>query len=133
MATKKTVGKVPAQDLKAIAAELGVPVKEGKITAARGRYYVSVGKTKKEIQAGEIIDAAQLKSLAGKPVAVVVSGRNIVAIGAANWRPPIIVCYVPVPEIIKGVRPELRATLVKAYADRKVITPQLQERLLAGK
>ena len=133
MATKKAARITPAVDMKALAAELGVPVKEGKVTAARDRYYVTVGQTKKEIPVGEIIDSAQIKALVGKPVSVIISGRNVVAIAGAGWRPPIIVCYIPVPDIIKGIRQDLRATVLKGLVDRKVITPALQERLLAGK
>jgi hypothetical protein len=133
MATKKAASVTPTVDMKALAAELGVPVKEGKVTAARDRYYVTVGQTKKEIPVGEIIDSAQIKALVGKPVSVIIAGRNVVAIAGAGWRPPIIVCYIPVPDIIKGIRPDLRATVLKGLVDRKVITPALQERLLAGK
>jgi hypothetical protein len=133
MATKKAARITPAVDMKALAAELGVPVKEGKVTAARDRYYVTVGQTKKEISVGEIIDSAQIKALVGKPVSVIISGRNVVAIAGVGWRPPIIVCYIPVPDIIKGIRQDLRATVLNGLVSRKVITPALQERLLAGK
>jgi len=133
MATKKAAVAKPAFDIKALAAELGVPVKEGKVTAARDRYYVTIGATKKEIPVGEIIDAAQLKALVGKPVSVVISARNIVAITGLGWKPPIIVCYIPVPDFVKGIRQDLRATVLKGMVDRQVITPALQERLLAGK
>jgi len=133
MATKKAARITPAVDMKALAAELGVPVKEGKVTAARDRYYVTVGKTKTGIPVGEIIDSAQVKALVGKPVSVIIAGRNVVAIAGVGWRPPIIVCYIPVPDIIKGIRQDLRATVLNGLVNRKVITPALQERLLAGK
>jgi hypothetical protein len=134
VATKKSVKKtVSAADLKALAADLGVPVKEGKVTAVRDRYFVTVGQTKKEIPVGEIIDQAQIKSLVGKPVSVIVSGRSIVAVAGAGWKPPIVVCYVPVPDIINGIRQDLRAAVLKGMVARKVITADLQERLMAGK
>jgi hypothetical protein len=133
MATKKAASTTPAVNMKALAAELGVPVKEGKVTTARDRYYVTIGATKKEIPVGEIIDRAQIQALVGKPVAAIVSGRNIVAIGGAGWKPPIIVCYIPVPDFIKGIRQDLRASILKGMVDRQIITPALQERLLAGK
>jgi hypothetical protein len=133
MATKKAAKATPAVDMKALAAELSVPVKEGKVTIARDRYYVTIGATKKEIPVGEVIDPAQIKALVGKPVSVIISGRNIVAIAGVGWRPPIIVCYIPVPDFVKGIREDLRVSILKGMVDRKVITPALQERLLAGK
>jgi hypothetical protein len=133
MATKKAAKATPAIDMKALAAELGVPVKEGKVTTARDRYYVTIGATKKEIPVGEIIDPAQIKALVGKPVSVIISGRNIVAISGLGWRPPIIVCYLPLPDFIKGIRQDLRVSILKGMVDRQIITPALQERLLAGK
>jgi hypothetical protein len=136
VATKKsakTVKAVSAADLKALAADLGLPVKEGKLTVVRDRYYVTVGQSKKEIRVGEIVDPAQMKPLVGKPVSVIQSGRNLVAISAVGWKPPIIVCYVPAPDVIKGIREDLRVTVINGLAKQKVITPALQERLLAGK
>jgi len=133
MAKKKAAAPAPAVDLKALAAELGVPVKTGKVTAVRDRYFVTVGQAKKEIAVGEVIDAADIKKLVGQSVSVVISGRNIVAISGLGWKPPIIVCYIPVPDLIKGIRQDLRATVLKGFVDRQVITPALQERLMAGK
>ena len=76
MATKKSAKPTTTVDMKALAAELGVPVKEGKVTSVRDRYYVTVGQVKKEVPVGEIIDPAQIKSLVGKQVSVITAGRN---------------------------------------------------------
>ena len=133
MATKKAAASMTPVEMKALAAELGVPVKEGKVTVVRDRYYVTVGQTKKEIPVGEIIDAAQIKALAGKPVSVIIAARNIVAIAGVGWKPPIIVCYIPVPDFLKAIRQDLRVSVLKGMVDKQIITPQLQERLLAGK
>ena len=134
MATKKKAAKAaPKADLKALAAQLGVPVKEGKVTVVRDRYFVTIGATKKQIPVGEIIDAAAIKPLAGKVVSVVVSGRTIVAIADAGWRPPIITCYIPAPDFIKGIREELRVSILKGMVERQIITPELQQQLLAAK
>ncbi len=133
MATKKAAASMTPAEMKSLAAELGVPVKEGKVTVVRDRYYVTVGQTKKEIPVGEIIDAAQIKALAGKPVSVIIAARNIVAIAGVGWKPPIIVCYIPVPDFIKVIRQDLRVSVLKGMVDKQIITPQLQERLLAGK
>ncbi len=133
MATKKAASTTPAVDIKALAAELGVPVKEGKVTLVRDRYFITIGATKKAIAVGEIIDEAQIKALVGKPVSVVISARNIVAISGLGWKPPIIVCYIPVPDFTKAIRQDLRVSVLKAMVDRQIITRALQERLLAGK
>jgi hypothetical protein len=134
MATKKKAASpAPAVDIKALAAELGVPVKEGKVTAARDRFYVTIGATKKEVLVGDIINPAQIKALVGKPVSVIVSGKYIVAITGRGWKPPIITCYL-VPEPFKqAIREDLRAAVLKGMVERQVITPALQERLLAAK
>jgi hypothetical protein len=133
MATKKITPSLSAAEMKALAAELGVPVKEGKVTVVRDKYFVTVGKTKTAIPVGEVIDPVHVKALAGKPVSVIAVGRNIVAITGIGWKPPIIVCYIPVPDFIKGIRQDLRATILKGMVDRQIITPDLQERLLAGR
>lgn len=133
MATKKVARTSSPAELKRLAVELGVPVKEGKVTAVRDRYFVTIGETKREIPVGEIIDLAQIKGLVGQSVSVITAGRNLVAIGGLGWKPPIVVCYIPVPDFINGIRQDLRATILKGMVDRKIITPALQERLLAGK
>lgn len=133
MATKKVIPTFSAKEMKALAAELGVPVKEGKVTAVRDRFFVTIGKKKTAIPVGEIIDQAQIKSLVGQPVSAIVVNRNIVAITGLGWKPPIIVCYIPVPDFIKGIREELRTAVLKGMVERQIITPNLQERLMAGK
>jgi hypothetical protein len=129
MATKTTKRRTAPEDMESLAAELGVPVKEGRVTSARDRYFLTIGKTKKEIRVGEIIDLPQIKSLAGRRVAVIVRGGNIVAIGRATWRPPIIVCYVPAPDFTKRIRPELQAVILDAHVRSGVISPSLAKRL----
>jgi hypothetical protein len=85
----------------------------------RGKYFVQVGATKKELVVGDTTPAAEVKALVG-PVAVVVSGRTIVAVGKPPRRPWII-CYIPVPDLIRQVRPELRTALLNQYVSKGVI------------
>jgi|GEM_PF-2031520 len=132
MATKKASTPAKGVDMKALAAELGVPIKEGKVTALRDRYFVTIGKTKTPVPVGEVIDPAQIKKLAGQQVSVIAIGRTIVAISGLGWRPPIIVCYIPVPDFVKAIRQDLRAVVLKGMVDKQIITPELQQRLLAG-
>jgi hypothetical protein len=74
---------------------------------------------------GDTNPLSEVKALVG-PVAVVVSGRTIVAIGRPP-RKPWIVCYIPVPDLIKKVRPELRASLLNKYANVGVIPAKAAE------
>jgi hypothetical protein len=119
MATAKKRPIVLAFDVKKLSEELGATVKLGTVSMARGRYFVKVGATKKEVVVGDTTPAADVKALVG-PVAVVVSGRTIVAIGKPPRRPWII-CYIPVPDLIKTIRPELRTALLKQFVSKGVI------------
>ena len=65
-------------DVRKLSEELGATVKEGKVTAARGKYFVEVGRLKKEIVVGDTTPEAEVKALAGKSVGVVLAGRTIV-------------------------------------------------------
>ena len=119
MVTAKKRPIALAFDVKKLSEELGASVKLGTVSAVRGRYFVKVGATKKEVVVGDTNPAAEVKALVG-PVAVVVSGRTIVAVGKPPRRPWII-CYIPVPDLIRQVRPELRTALLKQYVSKGVI------------
>ena len=114
-------------DVKELSKQLGATVKDGVVSAARGKYFVKVGATKKEIVVGDTTPVAEVKALVGA-VAVVVSGRTIVAIGRPPRR-PWIVCYIPVPDLIKQIRPEVRAAVLRQFVKENVITPQLEREL----
>lgn len=129
MATKRAAPKQPVVDVKALAAEIGATIKEGRLAAVRDKYVLTVGNTKKELVPGEMIDAAELKKLAGKIVPVVVSGRTIVAVGYPGKPWCYILCYVPGPDIWKRIRPELRLQLIKQYAAAGVITRKMEQEL----
>jgi hypothetical protein len=128
MATTKRGSVKVALDVKTLSEELGTSVKEGKVTAVRGRYYVSVGATKKEIVVGDTTPEAEVKALAGRTVGVVVSGRSIVAIGGLPRR-PWIVCYIPVPDLARKIREELRGDLLNIYAGANIIPAKAAQTL----
>jgi hypothetical protein len=87
-------------------------VKEGKVVSARGKFYVAIGRSRKEIPTA-LADAGALKKLAGQTVSVTLFGNSLVAVGK---RPgPIIVCYIPAPDVIKIVQPDLQAFLQKKF------------------
>lgn len=125
--TRRTVAV--GVDVKALSAELGAAVKEGKVTAARGRYYVAVGALKKEIVVGDTTPEAEVKAMVGKSVAVVMAGRAIIAVGLP--KKPWVVCYIPVPDLIKKVREGLRGDLLNRYVGLNVIPAAAAEKLKA--
>jgi hypothetical protein len=93
-------------------------VKEGKVVSIRGKFYVAIGRTRKQIPA-EFADAATLKKLAGRPVSVTIFGKSIVAVGLP--RGPIITCYIPAPDVIKIVQPDLQKFLQKKFTDSGIL------------
>jgi hypothetical protein len=93
-------------------------VKEGKVISLRGKFYVQLGRSRKEIPAA-FADPAALKKLAGQTTSVTLLGKSIVAVGR---RPgPIIICYIPVPDIFKLIQPDLQRFLQKKYMDAGIL------------
>ncbi|HTN48971.1 MAG TPA: hypothetical protein VMK32_06030 [Burkholderiaceae bacterium] len=127
MATAKKRTMLVGVDVKELSQKLGATVKEGVVSAVRGKYFIKVGALKKEVVVGDTTPAVEVKGLVG-PVAVVVSGRTIVAIGRPP-RKPWIVCYIPVPDLVKSIRPEVRAAVLQQFVKQGVISAQLQSEL----
>ncbi len=93
-------------------------VKEGKVVSARGKFYATIGRTRQEIPA-TLVDPGSLKRFAGRPVSFTLFGKSIVAIGI---RPgPIIVCYIPAPDVVKQIQPDLQKFLQKKYMDAGIL------------
>jgi hypothetical protein len=118
-----------AIDVKELSRELGATVKEGMVSAVRGKYFVTVGATKKEVVVGDTTPESEVKALLG-PVAVVVKGRVIVAIGRP--KKPWIVCYIPAPDLIKRIRPEVRAAVLQQFVKEGVIPEVAAGKLQLG-
>jgi len=127
MVTAKKRPMALGVDVKELSKRVGGTVKEGVVSAVRGRYFVKVGATKKEVVVGDTTPEAEIKGLVG-PVSVVVSGRNIVAIGRPLKR-PWIVCYIPAPDLIKRIRPEIRAAVLQQFVKEGVINRELEHEL----
>lgn len=113
-------------DIKGLAAELGLPVQQGTVSAVGDRFYLTTGKTKRPIPVGETNSAADLRKLTGQPVSVILSGRNVVAIGFP--KKPWVVCYLPVPDLIKEIGADVRQDLIKRFVDNKIIPANLGRR-----
>jgi hypothetical protein len=93
-------------------------VREGKVIASRGKFYVQVGRSRKAIPP-ELADAAALKRIAGQNTSVTIFGKSIVAVGI---RPgPIIVCYIPAPDVYKVIQPDLQRFLQKKYMEAGIL------------
>jgi len=92
-------------------------VKEGKVISSRGKFYVSVGRSRTEIPAALAEPAGLKKIAAGESVPVTFYGKSIVAIG----RRPFILCYVPAPDIFKVIQPDLQKFLQKKYTEAGIL------------
>jgi len=133
MPTTKKKAAAPAVDIKALAAELALPIREGIVSAVRGKYMVTVGRKTAEIPIGEFVEEADIKRLVGQKAAVIVAGSVIVAIGSA-MRPPwrCVMCYVAPPDWRRRIGPELRYALIDQYVKKQVIEEKVGEQLKAA-
>ena len=130
MAIAKKRSRAPTLDVRVLSNELGATVKEGAVSTARGRYFVTVGATKREIPIGDLNMEADVKPFVGLKVPVIVSGRAIVAIGDLQWKRPPIICYIPPPDLFRRIRGDMRATLIDRYVGEGVIPARLGKQLV---
>ena len=132
MPTTKKKAAAPPVNIKALAAELALPIKEGKVSVVRGKYMVTVGRKTAAVPVGELIEEAEIKGLVGQQVAAVVAGSGIVAIGPVRppWR--CVLCYVAPPDWRRRIGPELRYALIDQYVKKQVIDEKLGEQLKAA-
>lgn len=94
-------------------------VTEGKVVSANRKFYVTIGRTKREIPTGSLVDAGALRKLVGQTVPVTLLGKSVVAIG----KRPGIICYVPAdPFLFNLIQPELQQLLQKKYTEAGIIT-----------
>jgi hypothetical protein len=92
--------------------------KEGKVISSRGKFYIQIGRSRQEIPAA-LAEPTALKRLAGQTTSVTLFGKSIVAVGR---RPgPIIICYVPAPDVFKVIQPDLQRFLEKKYTDAGIL------------
>ena len=129
MAVKRSVKKA-SFDSKALSEELGATVKEGRIAQAKGKYLLTVGKTKLEIPLGGSVSASNLKKLVGSSIPVVISAGKIILIG--NPRRPgcyMILCYVPRPDFLREIDDTLRVEVIDKYVSAGAISKTLGSQL----
>lgn len=108
----------------------------GKLSLVRGKYVLTVGKKKSELPVGTLIPNDQIKKLVGKTVEVAFASKPSVAI--IGVRPSMeqtiknrwILCYVPRPDFMSAIEPDLRTAAVKSLIANKIISPSLGEEFL---
>ena len=77
----------------------------GKVTFAGGKYSVTVNRKKHPLPVGTLIDASQVKKLAGKEVTVYFAAKPknvVIAIQDKAFKLQPILCYVPATAIFQG-------------------------------
>jgi hypothetical protein len=96
-------------------------VREGKLVSARNKFYVTIGRTRREIPTGVFVNAADLRELAGQTVPVTFVGKSIVAIGKRPGGG--ILCYIPAPDllVLDLIQPELQRLLQRKYTEAGII------------
>ena len=110
-----------------------IKFKPATVTIERDRFILTVGATKKPILAGEINDAASVRKLAGKKdVEVALSGTSIVAVGRRVAPCYWIICYIPVPDLFRKIRPEIRQQLLQTFVDEDIVDRKFAEELKAS-
>ena len=116
-----------------------MPTKSGKVSTARGKYFLTVGKKKMEIPVGTVVSAKEVRKLVGKEVHAAYSGSSVVAIGVlpkvVKYKPiPCywILCYYPAPDILMKVMPEIRKKLISEMVGKRIISTKLARELRRG-
>lgn len=98
-----------------------------KVSQARGKYFLTVGRTKVELTG---VSKAQIRGAVGKPISPILYKKAVVAL---QWKPgPGILCYVPVPDILNKVAPEIQRTLLKTFVDKGIITAEQGREIVGG-
>lgn len=94
----------------------------GKVVKARGKYYLQLRKKKLEIPLGPLATEREVATFAGKDVNVAVTKppkSSVIAIG--TWPTPEkpevrfprrILCYIPAPDVLRRMNPELQRLLL---------------------
>ena len=118
---------------------IGMPTKKGKLLKKSGQYYVSVAGKRTAIPPNGIVFEKDIAALVNKDVYVAFSMKSptrIVAIG--TWPTPEkprfgkrwIICYIPAPDILKGIQPQVQELLLRKMVDERVITERLRKTIL---
>ena len=125
---------------------IGMPTKKGKVSASRGKYFLTVGRRRMEIPIGLVVSEREVRKLVGKEVHAVMFRSAVVALACfpkpkpKPWPPEplpwpcyVILCYVGGPEtIFKSVRAEIRQKLISKMVQEKIISKKLAQEIRRG-
>lgn len=116
-----------------------MPTKKGRVSASRGKYFLTIGRRRIELPGCPGGPIKEFRKLVGKEVHAAVSGSSIAAIGVLpkiirRRRIPCywILCYLPAPDILMKIRPEIRKKLISEMVRERVISTQLARELRRG-
>jgi hypothetical protein len=107
----------------------GVVQKPAKLVASRGKYFLVIGKVRKELPMGGGIVEADLQKAVGKEVTAVVAGRNVVAVLGPGGRRPGWTCYIPVPDLFRRLHRDLQQQILDRYVAEGVISKSVAGKL----
>ncbi len=111
----------------------------GTLAKVRNTYVLKVKRRVIKFAASSILPAQELDRLAGKEVLVAFSASqpsNVVAI--TKWPRPAhvkcywILCYVPVPELMRRIQDQVRTDLLNQMVKAGVIAPELGKEIKIG-
>jgi hypothetical protein len=130
-------GGVIVEGLINLEQEIGMPIKRGKISLDRDKYYITIDEKPILLPVGTVILKEEIKSLKGKEVLAVFSlnKKYLIAIDAVPLPEKIkythkwILCYVPVPDIIKRIRDQIRNPLIQEMIAQEIITPEFARKV----
>lgn len=105
--------------------KLGLPTETGTLRSSRGKYYFVTTNTRKQIVANPSTEN-ELAKLAGKKVVAVLSGKSIITLFPLRppvaWKPRRILCYYPVPDLIKRIDPQVERAIREQFVAEGVLT-----------
>jgi hypothetical protein len=120
---------IESSQIEALEKKYGTKPVPGKISGTKGKYYLSYGGKRKRLDPKMLISDRPVEKLlgGGKDVLVFVTpkGPLVIFVGGRIPHWPIIVCYIPVPEIWRRIDREIRAEII----ERLFKDARLSERL----
>lgn len=113
--------------------------RRGTLSRVRDRYFVTIGRTKKELPVGPLLPESEIRKLVGGEVTVAFSAQQPSVIVAVRKAPALvgrcywILCYVPAPDVIRRLDDKVRFGLLKELAEDGVISADLQAEIKRGR
>ncbi len=114
-------------------------VVRGRLDRLGEGYVLTVGRRKLPLAVGSLVDPAGAAKLAGKSVAVAFSARRAAAVVAiGTWPTPEVrvgprcywwTCYIPIPELLKGIRDEIRRRYAVDLVKNGTVSPALAKEI----